>query len=163
AGESSTFTVKPEGWSLTKGEATMAVEIPKAAKGGETRPVGVSGQGAWVMGQYWIARIDLATGDVLVGKLVRDGKNAVILELADGVLMVNGDRIYKCGPDATCGEAARLPFNVARVASGKTGFLFASDSTTDKVVRVARDKLAAPVVVETASGAVFCPLTNGEA
>lgn len=162
AGEASTLTVKPDGWSLTKGEATMAVEMPKGAKGGESRPIAVIGQGAWIIGQYWIARVDLATGDVLTGKLARDGKNAIILDTSDGVLMANGDRLYRCGADAVCGEVTRLPFSIARASIGKSGFLFASDGSTDKVARVPRDKVTSPVAVETGSGAVFCPLGNGE-
>lgn len=162
AGESSTLTVKPDGWSLTKGEATMAVEMPKGAKGGESRPIMVNPQGAWLMGQYWIARVDLATGDVVSGKLARDGKNAIILDTSDGVLMVNGDRIYKCGQDLVCAEAAKLPFSAVRASVGKTGFLLASDSTTDKVARVPRDKMSAPVTIETGTNSVFCPLGNGE-
>ncbi|MEZ0313872.1 MAG: hypothetical protein ACAI38_19040 [Myxococcota bacterium] len=162
AGESSTLTVKPEGWSLTKGEATMAVEMPKGAKGGETRPIGVIGQSAWLIGQYWIARVDLTTGDVLTGKLARDGKSAIILDTSDGILLVNGDRLYRCAQDAVCTETAKLPISTVRASIGKTGFLLASDGTTDKVVRVARDKLGAPVAIETGSGATFCPLGNGE-
>ncbi len=161
-GESSTLGIKPEGWSLTKGEATMAVEMPKGAKSGETRPIGVIGQSAWLIGQSWIARVDLVTGDVVPGKLTRDGKNAIILDTTDGVLMANGDRIYRCGQDAVCAEAAKLPFSAARASIGKTGFLFASDGSTDKVVRIARDKLTTPVNIETGSGATFCPLGNGE-
>ncbi len=161
-GESSSLTVKPEGWALTKGEATMAVEMPKGAKSGETRPIGVIGQAAWLIGQYWIARVDMVTGDVRAGKLARDGKNAMILDTSDGVLMANGDRFYRCGQDAVCAEVAKLPFSAARVSIGKTGFLLASDGTTDKVARVARDKLGASVAIETGNGATFCPLGNGE-
>ena len=162
SGESSTLTIKPEGWSLTKGEATMAVEMPKGAKGGETRPIGVVGQSAWLIGQYWIARVDLVTGDVVTGKLTRDGKNAIVLDSADGVLLANGDRIYRCGQDAVCAEVAKLPFSAVRATVGKTGFLLASDGNTDKVARVARDKLGAPLSIETGSGATFCPLANGD-
>jgi hypothetical protein len=162
AGEGATFAVKPDGWSLTKGETSMPIEIPKAARGTEARPLGVIGSGAWIIGSYWLARVDLATGDVAFGKVSRDTRTAIILDTTDGVLMANGDRIYRCGPDAVCAEAARLPLSVARASIGKTAFLFASDASTDKVVRVPRDKLTAPVAVETGSGSVFCPLGNGE-
>jgi hypothetical protein len=159
-GDTRTFTIDAGGWTLKNGDEAKPLEMPKSAKAADVRNLGVSGKHAWIVGQYWIAHVDLETGDVAAGKLARDGRAANVLDVTGTLVFQNGDRLYRCGADAVCAETVRLPFTPARTITGPSGFLFASDGSTDKVLRVMRDKLDAAIAVDGGAGAVFCPLTG---
>jgi hypothetical protein len=154
------FIVDANGWTLTNGGVVTPLEMPQGAKSADVRNLGVSGKHAWICGQYWLAHVDLETGAVTSGKLARDGYKAVVLDAGDVLMVQNGDRLYRCTPDSVCTETVRLPFTPARYVIGQSGFLFASDASTDKVVRVMRDKLDTAIAVTGGTGAVFCPLTG---
>ncbi len=97
------FSIDASGWSLKNGDDVKSLEMPKSAKSADVRSFGVSGKHAWIAGQYWLAHVDLETGDVVSGKLARDGRTTTVLDVSDSLVLHNGDRVYKCGAaDAVC-------------------------------------------------------------
>ena len=160
--ETRTFAIDASGWTLKEGNDVKVLTNPKGTKSSEVRSLGVSGMNAWIAGPTWIAHVDLETGDVVSSRLTRDSRAAVVLDVADTLLLQSGDRVYRCSAtDAVCAEAVRLPFTPARTVIGPSGFLFASDNTTDKVVRVMRDKIDTVIAVNGGPSAVFCSLGSG--
>ncbi|MBC7793522.1 MAG: hypothetical protein H7Z43_07425, partial [Clostridia bacterium] len=162
-GDASVLQIRPEGWTLVKGETQTLLTPPKTALGAEVRLYGVKGNNAWVAGQYWLARVDMTTGEAAAGKLLRDGRTAFVLDVGDNLLFAVSDRISKCSPDAVCAEVGRLPWSITRVSIGQLAFLFSNDSISDRVARVSRDKLETSINIETGSNAIACQTSGGVA